>query len=221
MSWYKVLGLFVGRALLDSRIIDVNLNTLFLKMILGIPVKKTIANLKLVDPALGRSLERLQTYAVARKEIEALQLPASTRRNKLAALTVGDAKLADLSLDFTLPGYSIDLKPRGAFTDVDDSNLEEYIEKVLDLTLGSGIMAQVRAFREGFSMIFPITDLGIFSSEELGVLFGNAEEDWSKDVLEQAIKADHGYTSDSRAVQNLIEVMSEYTSEQRRHFLQL
>jgi E3 ubiquitin-protein ligase TRIP12 len=75
---------------------------------------------------LARSLERLQVYLHARKEIEALKLvnplfdilenradgaqPASSRRNKLAALTVGGAKLHDLSLDFTLPGYNIELK---------------------------------------------------------------------------------------------------------------
>ena len=66
-------------------------------------------------------------YSQARKEIEAVKLvshlannakrvvadrlqPASTRRTKLAALTVGGAKLQDLSLDFTLPGYNIELK---------------------------------------------------------------------------------------------------------------
>ncbi|RXK36787.1 hypothetical protein M231_05948 [Tremella mesenterica] len=220
LSWFKTLGLFVGRALLDSRIIDVNLNKLFLKLILGKTVKKSISNLKLVDPALARSLERLQSYLIARKEIEALALPASSRRNKLSALTVGGAKLTDLSLDFTLPGYAIDLRPRGAFVDVDDSNLEEYIDKVLDLTLGSGIHDQVKAFQDGFSMIFPIQDMAIFSPEELGVLFGNADEDWSRETLEQAIKADHGYNLDSRAVQNLLEVMSGYDKDERRHFLQ-
>ena len=89
--------------------------------------------------------------------------PASSRRNKLAGLTVGGARLQDLSLDFTLPGYSIDLKvcpprtawsliiaqPNGALVDVDDSNLEEYLERVLDMTLGTGVALQVRAFQEG------------------------------------------------------------------------
>ena len=46
LSWFKTLGLFLGRALLDSRIIDVNLNKVFLRLILGHPVKKTIATLK-------------------------------------------------------------------------------------------------------------------------------------------------------------------------------
>lgn len=46
ISWFRTLGLFLGRALLDSRIVDVNLNTVFLNLILGKSVKKSIANLK-------------------------------------------------------------------------------------------------------------------------------------------------------------------------------
>ncbi|WVQ96417.1 hypothetical protein IAU59_003522 [Kwoniella sp. CBS 9459] len=220
LPWYKTLGLFTGRALLDSRIIDVNLNRVFLKLILGQPVKKTIASLKAVDPTLARSLERLHNYLMVRKEIEALELPASSRRNKLAALTVGGAKLADLSLDFTLPGYNIELVPGGSYIEVDDHNLEEYLERVLEMTLGSGIEKQVRAFQEGFSMVFSVKDMRIFSPDELGLLFGNAEEDWSRETLEQALKADHGYNLDSRSVQNLLEVMTSYDKEQRRQFLQ-
>lgn len=139
LSWYKTLGLFIGRALLDSRIIDVHLNPVFLKLVLGRPVKKTIATLKLVDMPLARSLERLQGYLQARREIEALMLPPGAKRSKLMQLTVSGAKLGDLSLDFTLPGYNIELKPGGAHIDVDDHNLEEYLELVLDWTLGSGI----------------------------------------------------------------------------------
>lgn len=38
--------MFTARALLDSRIIDVNLNKVFLKLILGRPIKKNIGTLK-------------------------------------------------------------------------------------------------------------------------------------------------------------------------------
>jgi E3 ubiquitin-protein ligase TRIP12 len=39
-------------------------------------------------------------------------------------------------------------------------------------------------------------------------------------AIEHAIKADHGYTLESRAVQNLVEVMAGYDKEERRQFLQ-
>lgn len=182
LAYFKTLGLFVGRALLDSRIIDLSLNKVFIKLLLGKPVKKSIATLKLIDVPLARSLERLQSYLHSRQEIEALvSLPASSRRAKLAALSIGGAKLQDLSLDFTLPGYDLELKTGGRLIDVDDSNLEEYLELVLDKTLGTGVQPMISAFQEGFSTIFPIQHLQIFSSEELGILCGNVDEDWSRE----------------------------------------
>jgi E3 ubiquitin-protein ligase TRIP12 len=221
LAYFKTLGLFVGRALLDSRIIDLHINKVFLKLLLSKPVKKSISTLKLIDASVARSLERLQSYLQARKEIESLvSLPASSRRAKLAALTINGAKLQDLSLDFTLPGYDIELKPGGRMIDVDDSNLEEYLELVVDKTLGSGVQPMVKAFQEGFSMIFPIQHMQIFSPDEFGLLCGNVDEDWSRETLEQSIKADHGYNSDSRTVKNLIDVMASYTLEERRQFLQ-
>jgi len=33
----------------------------------------------------------------------------------------------------------------------------------------------------GFSRIFPIKELSIFSPEEMGLLFGNPDEDWSRE----------------------------------------
>jgi E3 ubiquitin-protein ligase TRIP12 len=66
--------MFAARALLDSRIIDVNFNKVFLKMLLGRTVKKTISTLKMIDLPLARSLERLQHYVDAKKEIETLSL---------------------------------------------------------------------------------------------------------------------------------------------------
>lgn len=41
------------------------------------------------------------------------------------------------------------MQPGGAHIDVDDSNLEEYLERVLDMTLGSGVMKQAKAFQDG------------------------------------------------------------------------
>lgn len=59
--------------------------------------------------------------------------------------------------------------------------MHEYIEEVLDAIIGKGIAIQVKAFREGFSKVFPILDLRAFSSDELVMLFGNADEDWSSE----------------------------------------
>lgn len=39
-------------------------------------------------------------------------------------------------------------------------------------------------------------------------------------ALLDSIKADHGFNMDSKSVQNLLQVMSELTLQQRRDFLQ-
>lgn len=49
------------------------------------------------------------------------------------------------------------------------------------MTLGAGVAQQVKAFQEGFSQLYPIQDMQIFSTEEINVLCGNADEDWSRE----------------------------------------
>ena len=89
--------------------------------------------------------------------------------------------IEDLMLDFTLPGYEIELRPGGKDIAVTSENVKEYIREVIDATIGRGAEVQAKAFREGFSKVFPVSDLQAFSAEELGVLFGSGVEDWSVD----------------------------------------
>ncbi|CAE6532501.1 unnamed protein product [Rhizoctonia solani] len=218
---WAILGQFVGKALLDSRIVDMSFNALFLKYILNEDVPLTIASLKLVDPALANSLSKLQAYGVARREIENnASMSPSEKEVALSDLTIHGAHLEDLALDFTVPGYDIELKPGGKDISVTDSNVEEYVREVIDVVISRGVQNQVQAFRTGFSKVFPVTDLQSFSSEELDLLFGNAEEDWSSETLTDALKADHGFNVDSGAIHDLIAIMCSYDEPNRRAFLQ-
>lgn len=45
---FRVIGQFVAKAMLDSRIIDLHFNKIFLKLILGEDVPLTIASLKVL-----------------------------------------------------------------------------------------------------------------------------------------------------------------------------
>ncbi|CAE6417906.1 unnamed protein product [Rhizoctonia solani] len=218
---WSILGQFVGKALLDSRIIDMSFNALFLKYILNEEVPLTIASLKLVDPTLANSLSKLQAYGVARCEIESnTSMSTSEKEAALRDLTIHGAHLEDLALDFTVPGYDIELKPGGRDISVTNSNVEEYVREVIDVVIGRGVQNQVQAFRTGFSKVFAVTDLQSFSSEELDLLFGNADEDWSTETLTDALKADHGFNVDSGAIRDLIGIMNSYDEPTRRAFLQ-
>ena len=119
--------------------------------------------------------------------------------------------------------------------------MEEYIHEVLDAILGKGAKLQTQAFRDGFSKVFPVMDLQAFTADELVMLFGNTDEDWTIEsalpirimgfsmtnpnllffiALSEALKADHGFNVESRAIRNLVEIMSEYDSPTRRGYLQ-
>ena len=62
---------------------------------------------------------------------------------------------------------------------VTSDNVEEYIAEVIDAIIGKGASLQAKAFREGFSKVFPIADLASFTADELVMLFGNSDEDWT------------------------------------------
>ncbi|KAJ3191722.1 Ubiquitin-protein ligase [Irineochytrium annulatum] len=235
---FKSLGTFVAKALLDSRIVDMPFSPLFLEMVIGEEsddwVASTIAHgkkgrfaaemhfLKHVDSAMHHSLLDLRKYLVAKRAIEGdMELTFGEKTARLAQIRVRDASIEDLCLDFTLPGYSdIELLSDGKNVPVDLSNLESYLEKVMEMTVGEGIRGQVEAFRRGFDRVFPIADLRIFTVQELSILMGgNDNEDWSYETILDALKADHGYTSDSKTIRNLVEMMHSFDATQRREFL--
>ncbi|THH11305.1 hypothetical protein EW145_g739 [Phellinidium pouzarii] len=204
---FRIIGQFVAKAMLDSRIIDMTFNKIFLKMILGEEVPLTIATLRHIDPTLANSLMKLQAFVK----------PSASNDVKMETEI---KSIEDLMLDFTLPGYDIELRPGGRDIAVTTENVQEYIREVLDVTIGKGVEFQAKAFREGFSKVFPVFDLQAFSAEELGIVFGSADEDWSFETLMEAMKADHGFNVESPTIRNLASVMAEYDASTRRKFLQ-
>ncbi|KAF1923010.1 uncharacterized protein M421DRAFT_426242 [Didymella exigua CBS 183.55] len=224
LEMFKVLGKFVARSMLDSRIIDVSFNpTMFrLSDSSSTVITPSLATVKTVDEDLAKSLRLLKRFADAKKQIDQDQNKTFAQRTEAAqSIRFQDCAVEDLALDFTLPGYpAIELIENGAHTAVTIDNVGLYVEKVLDFTLGSGVKHQVDAFSAGFSEVFPYSALRAFTPDELVMLFGRNDEDWSLETLMDSIKADHGYNLDSKSVRNLLTTMSQYTPEERRDFLQ-
>lgn len=192
---FKIMGQFVAKALFDSRIVDLNLSTMFMRLVLNGWVPNTLDILRQVDATLAQSLEKIKSMQ--------------------------SDELDSLSLDFTLPGYAdYELHANGKNEQVDASNVASYIEEVIMHTLNVGVKPLVRAFREGFNLIFPINAMSTFTPEEVVMLFGNQEEDWSESTLLSSVKPDHGYNVDSQTFRDVISVMSTFTPVERRDFLQ-
>jgi E3 ubiquitin-protein ligase TRIP12 len=222
LSLFKTLGKFVARSMLDSRIIDISFNPAFFRIAdTSSTVAPSLGTVKAVDHDLAKSLLMLKRFANTKKAIEEKGLSKAQKTQALAGVEVDGVRVEDLSLDFTLPGYpAIELINNGSDTPVTMDNIDLYVDKVVDMTLGSGVQAQVEAFRAGFSQVFPYSALQTFTPSELVMLFGRAEEDWTIETLMDSIKADHGFNMDSRSVRNLLQTMSELDTQQRRDFLQ-
>ncbi|KAI0169347.1 hypothetical protein GGR52DRAFT_554760 [Hypoxylon sp. FL1284] len=223
LQHFKMLGTFVARSMLDSRIIDLNFNPIFFRIGEDSSgTRPSLGAVKMVDPGLANSLMHIKKFAMAKKAID--EDPRRTAAQKVAdteKIVVDNGTIEDLALDFTLPGYpEVELVPSGSHIPVTIYNVESYLEKVIDMTLGHGVRRQVEAFRGGFSQVFPYSALSAFTPDELVALFGRVEEDWSLETLMDSIKADHGFTMDSPTVKNLLQTMSELTATQRRDFLQ-
>ncbi|KAI9835938.1 MAG: hypothetical protein M1819_001836 [Sarea resinae] len=223
LNLFKILGKFVARSMLDSRIIDVSFNPTFFRIGDGSKtVSPSLGAVKTVDQDLAKSLVLVKQFANAKKKIDSdNRLTAAQKANAASAVEIQGVHVEDLGLDFTLPGYpSIELQPNGSNIPVTLENVGLYVDRVIDLTLGSGVQKQVDAFRVGFSQVFPYSALSAFTPDELVMLFGRIEEDWSLETLLDSIKADHGFNMDSKSVRNLLQTMSELSLAERRDFLQ-
>ena len=182
LNYFKMLGKFIARSMLDSRIIDVSLNPTFFR-IDNQPIMVPLATgaVKTVDSHLATSLKLLKQYANAKTEIELRSDLSKTQKTQaIKKFTINDVSIEDLSLDFTLPGYPhIELIENGSSTPLTMDNVALYVDKVIDMTLGSGIQKQVDQFRAGFTEVFPYSALKAFTPSELVMLFGRVDEDWS------------------------------------------
>ncbi|RPA96718.1 hypothetical protein L873DRAFT_1211694 [Choiromyces venosus 120613-1] len=221
---FTMLGKFVARSMLDSRIIDISFNPTFFRTGENVDeaVAPSLGAVKTVDKDLASSMKLLRKFALAKEEVDHNKALSPSGKAKRAAQIVFDGvHVEDLGLDLTLPGYPhIELIPGGGDVLVTIDNVKEYVDKVIDLTLGSGVRRQAEAFRSGFSQVFPYSALRAFTPDELVMLFGRNEEDWSLETLMDSIKADHGFNMDSKSVRNLLTAMSEFNAQERRDFLQ-
>ncbi|XP_010423798.1 PREDICTED: E3 ubiquitin-protein ligase UPL4 isoform X1 [Camelina sativa] len=213
---FVLLGTVVAKALQDGRVLDLPFSKAFYKLILGQELSSF--DIHFVDPALCKTLVELQALARRRKVF------AEAQGNSRAAkcdLSFHGTKIEDLCLEFALPGYTdYDLAPHSDNDMVNLDNLEEYIKAIVNATVYSGIQKQVEAFRSGFNQVFPIEHLRIFDEEELETMLCGERDLFNMNEVLDHIKFDHGYTSSSPPVENLLEILHEFDKEQQRAFLQ-
>lgn len=204
---FSYLGTFIARSMLDSRILDFNFNPLFFSLTHKLARNKSLLNstenteqsiamISSIDKQIGNSLK----YIYQNKD--------------------STDKIEELYLTFVIPGTETPLSENGENIDVTSENVMNYINLLISSLIGTGIEQQLQSFIDGFSKVFPYENLLVLSPEELIVVFGTVEEDWSQETLYGSIIGDHGYTMDSQPIHDLIDIMSSFDSKNKRLFTQ-
>ncbi|GLJ54185.1 hypothetical protein SUGI_1161700 [Cryptomeria japonica] len=213
---FCLLGRLMAKALQDGRLLDLPLSTAFYKLVLG--KELDIYDIKSFDVELGTTLIEMQAL-VRRKQF--LESVSGDKREEISSLHYRGARIEDLCIDFTLPGFSdYPLKPGGSNILVTIDNLDEYVSLVVDATIKTGIMPQMEALRSGFNQVLCISTLQVFSENEMDTLLCGVRDLWVAEMLTDQIKFDHGYTAQSPPILNFLEIMAEFTPSQQRAFLQ-
>ncbi|XP_056160889.1 E3 ubiquitin-protein ligase UPL3-like [Syzygium oleosum] len=214
LEYFRLVGRVMAKALQDGRLLDLPMSPAFYKLVLG--QELDLHDIISFDAEVGKVLEELHAL-VCRKQF--LESSSDNNQDAIADLRFRGARVEDLCLDFTLPGYPDCILKSGDET-VDVNNLEEYLSLVVDATVKTGIARQMEAFRAGFNQVFDISSLQIFTPHELDYLLCGRREMWEADTLAEHIKFDHGYNAKSPAILYLLEIMGEFTPEQQRAFCQ-
>ncbi|XP_047095257.1 E3 ubiquitin-protein ligase UPL4-like [Lolium rigidum] len=213
---FHLLGLVLAKAIKDGRILDIPFSKAFYKLILG--QELNIYDINSFDPELATTLMEFKALTCQRKYLES----CSTKECQSPSdLSYRGCTIEDLAIDFTVPGYpEYVLSLESSSDNVTAENLEEYVSFVVEATVKNGISRQLEAFKSGFSQVFPLSTLQVFSEDELERLLCGEQDNWDFVKLVDHIKFDHGYTSSSPAVINLLEIIQEFGCHERRAFLQ-
>lgn len=168
-----------------------------------------------IDHNLAKSMFGLQEVVNKKNNFTSNQ-----KRVLNSNITFKGTQIEELCLSFVLPGYdNIELKENGKHIHVSLDNLQEYINLVLKFTLFQDI--QISAFKDGLNSVIPIEMLKCFASEELEFLIcGASDESWDISTLQDNIIPAHGYFTSSSTFQNLLIVMSQFSTNEKRSFLQ-
>eukprot|EP00299_Pterocystis_sp_00344_P000269 c10080_g1_i2.p1 GENE.c10080_g1_i2~~c10080_g1_i2.p1 ORF type:complete len:865 (+),score=262.26 c10080_g1_i2:345-2597(+) len=190
---FRFVGRLTAKAIMDGRLTELPLSAVFVRMVVGEEVWPH--DLHAVVPHIAKTIDQLRQLSTS--------IP-----------------LSDLCLSFVLPDNDdVMLIDNGHSVGVDATNVREYTTALVNAYLGDGVARQVAAFREGFQSVFALSHLLKFHSAEVETLVCGDHRQLSMDALTQYVKADHGYTLTSPAIQTLFEVLNEMDAAEQRRFV--
>ncbi|XP_068632880.1 E3 ubiquitin-protein ligase Ufd4 isoform X2 [Battus philenor] len=226
-KYFLFLGVFLAKVLQDGRLVDLPLSEPFLRLMCG--EELTIEHLEEIDPIrhrfLGKVLQAADEYDNIMSDSK---LDESERQRRVQEIAIEGATFDQLALTMTHvashsdPAVAVQpLCDGGEHIEVGPWNARAYAEASARWAVRGGVQRQARAFRAGFSEVFPPRRLRAFSPAELRLLLcGERGPDWTRDHLLQYTEPKLGYTRDSPGFLRLVEVLVEMSVRERKAFLQ-
>jgi len=207
LARFEFLGHFIAKALVDDRMLDLDLSEVLLRKLVSGPddddddlgggggALSAMVDLVLVDSEFAQSLE----------DEDGL-----------------------LGLDFCLPGTDVALNRRlgsggGDEDEGDDDvvtpdNVHDYVDAVAQTICCKGVRAQIQAMRAGVSRVFDIKTLGVLTPGEFRSLLRGVDAPWVPDVIAKHLVL-RDYSSQSPQIGFFLQVLGELDATGRRDFL--
>jgi E3 ubiquitin-protein ligase TRIP12 len=219
---YKLLGMVVARAILDSRVVDLPLSSLLWDSIMGRGFAVLLQERESEDEQMGSAgseADRVSdTDDLAVQYMRALD--PSLIRSLLNLKSTAESELPGLCIPFVVPGLDVDLAPGRTVCTYAD--VDWYIRKAsMYLLCSPQVRKRLELVRKGFDAVLPDFPRTLFADDELEQMLCGTESDglWDVQSLFECVRLDHGYTAASPVVRYLFEALCELSRDEQRLFL--
>ena len=195
LEYFHFFGRLIGKAIYDRHLLDVHLNPILYKHLLGIA--PTMDDLKEMDPVYCDSLQWVMNNSI--DGVDVLENFSVVRQE------FGES-------------VEVELIPNGKNIAVTDKNKRAYVEALVAWECGKAFEKQINAIRNGFFDIIPEEAVKVFNVKELELLI-NGKEDIDVDDMQSGSVYNGGYDLDSKPIALFWEAMKEWTIKERGEVL--
>lgn len=194
LSFFKFVGMIIGKAVFDGFMLDCHFTRAVFKKILGKPA--SLKDMESLDPNYYKSLVWMLENNITDIIVETFSVEADD---------YGEHKI-------------IDLKPNGRNISVTEENKQEYVQEIVQYKLINSVKDQLNNFLEGFYEIIPKELVSIFDEQELELLISGLPDidvdDWKNNTSYV------NYSVSSAQIQWFWRAVKSFDTEERAKLLQ-
>lgn len=194
LSYFKFVGMIIGKAVYDGYVLDCHFSRAVFKMILSKQV--SLKDMESLDLDYYKSLVWMLENDITDIIVETFSVETDD---------YGEHKV-------------IDLVPNGSNVSVTEENKQEYVKKIVEYRLLTSVKDQMNNFLEGFYSMIPKDLVSIFDEQELELLVSGLPDidvdDWRNNTIYE------NYSPSSPQIQWFWRAVKSFDAEERAKLLQ-